>query len=347
MRVLIVGQGIAGTLLHWQFFKSGINAHVVDNHWKNASSTGAAGLFNPIVFKRFVMAWRAAEFLPAAMQVYRELEKHFNTNLIHELPYAKVFAHPDDPQSWAQRCATAPFSTYMKEQKPNGLEELPLKKNFGVGTVTGTGWIDLPTMLSAYNAMLHEQGLLFLQDFTYKHLIISNNKVLWNDAAYDLVVFCEGHKGISNPWFNHLPLRRNKGETLWLKCDGLPVDYILNRNVFVVPLIDGQHRIGSTYDWKAEDDLASETGKAFLEQKFKELVDLPYEVTAQWAGIRPAVSDRRPLLGRHPLHPQLAIFNGLGTRGVMNAPMLSRELVDNLMLGVSLHPEADIRRFSK
>ena len=61
-------------------------------------------------------------------------------------------------------------------------------------------------------------------------------------------------------------------------------------------------------------------------EKLKKVIDVPYKIIGQAAGIRPAVKDRRPLVGIHKTHKNLAVLNGLGTRGVMIAPTLAKEL---------------------
>jgi hypothetical protein len=43
----------------------------------------------------------------------------------------------------------------------------------------------------------------------------------------------------------------------------------------------------------------------------------------------------------------LGIFNGLGTKGVLMAPLQAKEFVRFLLDGESLSPEASIQRFVK
>jgi glycine oxidase len=43
------------------------------------------------------------------------------------------------------------------------------------------------------------------------------------------------------------------------------------------------------------------------------------------AGVRPTVKDRKPLIGLHPKNPKIGIFNGLGARGVLMGPYLSKQ----------------------
>ena len=65
------------------------------------------------------------------------------------------------------------------------------------------------------------------------------------------------------------------------------------------------------------------------------------------AGVRPTVRDRRPLIGIHPAFRNLAILNGLGTRGVMIAPTAAKQLFNHLEKNEQLDPVTDIKRFEK
>ena len=82
-------------------------------------------------------------------------------------------------------------------------------------------------------------------------------------------------------------------------------------------------------------------------EKLKKVINVPYTIVFQSAGIRPTVAGRRPLVGIHPKHPQLAVLNGLGTRGVMIAPKIAKDLYNHLENGTILNEEINIMRFQK
>ena len=75
------------------------------------------------------------------------------------------------------------------------------------------------------------------------------------------------------------------------------------------------------------------------------MLKVPFEITNQQAGIRPTVNDRRPLIGLHPEHPQLAVFNGMGTKGVMLAPFFADQFANFLESATPIDKEVDIARF--
>ena len=77
------------------------------------------------------------------------------------------------------------------------------------------------------------------------------------------------------------------------------------------------------------------------------MTSVPFEVLSHQAAIRPTVGDRRPLVGAHPLHPHLWVLNGLGTRGVLNAPYCAQMLYQAVFEGKEIPPEMDVARFQK
>ena len=51
-----------------------------------------------------------------------------------------------------------------------------------------------------------------------------------------------------------------------------------------------------------------------------------------FAGVRPTVKDRRPLVGTHSGLNSIHILNGLGTRGVMLGPYLANQLFQQILV---------------
>jgi len=144
------------------------------------------------------------------------------------------------------------------------------------------------------------------------------NHVIYQNYKAKHIVFAEGFGIKSNPFFNKLPLVGNKGEYIIVKAPLLRLDAAIKASFFIVPLGNDLYKVGA-----------------------------PFEVVDQIAGMRPTTGDRRPLVGIHPEYKQLSILNGLGTRGVMAAPMLANCLFDLIEKGKPLEKEMDIMRFPK
>ena len=107
------------------------------------------------------------------------------------------------------------------------------------------------------------------------------------------------------------------------------------------------YKVGATYDWKDKTNTPTEEGKQELIEKLSELISCDFEVVKHFAGVRPTVKDRRPLVGTHPEYSHLHVLNGLGTRGVMLGPYLANELFQHIEKNIPLEKEIDIIRCYK
>ena len=150
---------------------------------------------------------------------------------------------------------------------------------------------------------------------------------------------------IHNPYFNELPLNVAKGEVLTIKAPNLNINFVLKSSIFIIPLGDDLYNVGATYDWKDKTHNISAEAKDELVDKLKHVIQCDFEVVNQVAGIRPTVKDRRPMVGVHPNNQHIPILNGLGTRGVMLAPYLAKQLFEHLEDGKPLDKDIDIKRF--
>jgi glycine/D-amino acid oxidase-like deaminating enzyme len=165
--------------------------------------------------------------------------------------------------------------------------------------------------------------------------------------SYSGIIFCEGVYVRENPWFNFLPISSTKGEVLTISSNELPEHESLNRKCFVLPLGEKSFKVGSTYVWNTYDDKVTEEGRKQLQENLKYITDSSCEIINQQAGMRPTTVDRRPFMGKHPEFDKLFVFNGLGTKGYLLAPLLSAELCSWLDGKSELHPEVTLDRLIK
>jgi glycine/D-amino acid oxidase-like deaminating enzyme len=72
-------------------------------------------------------------------------------------------------------------------------------------------------------------------------------------------------------------------------------------------------------------NLVTEDGKQELIDRIKEIINCDFTIMEHFAGVRPTVKDRRPLVGTHAEYSAIHILNGLGT-GVMLGPSMAKAL---------------------
>ena len=75
---IIVGQGLAGTLLAYFLLQAGQRVLIIDENTEGGASAIAAGVINPVTGRRIVKSWRIDEFLPFAKNTYQSIENQYH-----------------------------------------------------------------------------------------------------------------------------------------------------------------------------------------------------------------------------------------------------------------------------
>ena len=341
---IIVGQGLAGSLLSYQLIRRGRKVRVYDHLPQGKSSMVAAGIYNPFTGRKMVKTWKADKLFPYLGDFYRSLEENLQVQLIHDLPMYRPFLSVKEQNEWGARVHEPGYKQYINHivspsesfaQVVNPLGGLMLKQ---------CGYVDTSALITSIKKLLHEQEVLELEKFNTDELVLNEDSVNYRDLQARRVIFCEGPWQAGNKFFNWLPLRPVKGEIIDILIDD-SISMIVNRGVFVLPYAKNRCKVGATFNNKQLDWEASDQGKQQLESRLAKLLRIPYQVVDHVAGVRPATADRRPFAGIHPEFEPLAVFNGLGTKGVSLAPYLTANFLDFLEAGKPLIPDVNISRY--
>jgi glycine/D-amino acid oxidase-like deaminating enzyme len=341
MRVdfLIVGQGLAGSLLAWELLQRGARVLLVDSGANNASRV-AAGLINPITGMRLVKTPGIDSLLPAALTLYRQLERQFGRRFYVEIPLLRILANERERQYAEQRCADAAYADDIERLLPKNAAA-----PFGSLLQKRSGYLLTAPLLDELRDYCGNCGSYRQAVLAYDDIALNSDGAHWQEVAAQRVVFCEGYRCRANPWFGWLPLQPVKGEILTLRASKLP-EHIVNYGQWLIPLDAQTCRCGATFDRERLDTEPTADGRQELLaglQTYCPQIE-PGEVIAHQAGIRPATLDTQPFLGAHPQHPQLVMFNGFGAKGSLAIPHYARCLADYLLSGSALPPNADLRR---
>ncbi len=346
MRVLIVGGGLSGVCLAHQLEQRNVDYKIIDKG-KNHSSVIAAGMINPMVFRKMVKTWKGDDLIPYLKTFYPYVESKVGASFFFPRKIRRLFSTPEEAELWKQREQDNNYSDYIFRNDQNTTQDTPdyAKAKHGAGIVNSPGYIDSRIFMKSNHTYFLQQNKLDFSYFDFQQL--DPVTASYKGEKYDAIVFSEGYQAKENPYFKYLPLNQTKGEVLIVSSQELRKDEILNRKCFVLPTQDGNYRLGATFDWDTTDVSTTEEGKTELLQQYAQLSSAQLTVLDQEAGIRPTVTDRRPLLGKHPTHERLLIFNGMGTKGYMLAPYFANHFCDHLLNNEKLDEEVDIRRFQK
>jgi glycine oxidase len=376
---LIIGQGIAGSILAYTLMKSGMKVYIIDDspprllsrslekvaRFKNENvilrhsdylypklkkilgnefkPKVIGGLITPVTGKRFTKTWMADTLLPFAARFYKMLEKELGQDFYTPIPIVRVFADARQANEWDVRSVDPSYEDYTS--KNYTFENDQVNSVFGYTVFKHGAVVDGSKMLSAMHSYFKKAGVIRNCNFNAENLYTTEDFVQWEDIRAERIIFSEGWQAIKNPYFKWLPFMPAKGELLIVKSAGLKLKELINRGIFLRPLGHDLYLAGSTYTW---DDLSSTPttkGKQEIYSKLRSLIKSEFKVMEHLAGIRPTVKGRRPLIGKHPKNKNMFIFNGLGTKGLLLAPYFSQHMCQHLLENKSLLPEVDIKRF--
>lgn len=341
---IIVGQGLAGSLLSYFLIRRHCNVVVYDDPGQPKSSTAAAGIFNPFTGRRLTKTWLADQLFPFLMNFYKELEQDLKVQVLHLKPMYRPFLTADEQNEWGSRLYDNRYNQYIDSILNPG-EALPEVKNpLGGIMLKRCGYVNTNALIAAIRGFLISRNALVSERFSLNELQILKDSVIYQGCHARKVIFCEGPWLNDNSFFNWLPLKPVKGELLEIELEK-PLEFIVNRKVFVLPYNEKFCKVGATFDNRKINWSVTDQAKFDLTEKLNGLLKIPYKIRDQIAGVRPATLDRRPLIGLHPECEPLAIFNGLGTKGISLAPYLVQKFWEFLDEGKPLMPEVTISRY--
>jgi glycine oxidase len=342
---LIVGNGLAGIFMSNLLIKHHKSFVVIADNSQNSTEI-AGGLYNPVVLKRFTLAWEAHIQSQNLVKDYKDLEQLLNNKFIFPLDLHRKLSSFEEQNNWTVASDKLILQEYLNTNLVSNIYST-INAPFDFGVVKHTGFVDTKLLKFCFTNYLIKNDFFWNNTFNYNTLEIANNCFIYNQVEFKNIIFCEGFGLKYNPFFNYLSLDGSKGELLTIKSKTLQLNNIINSSIFVLPLGNHLYRVGATYNWSEKNSIPTFQAKQELILQLQELINCEWEIVAHHAGVRPTVNDRKPLVGEHPSIKNMYVLNGLGTRGVMLAPYLSKILLSYIDNNISLPKEIDIKRYQK
>ncbi|MGN7821750.1 NAD(P)/FAD-dependent oxidoreductase [Chitinophaga sp. 22536] len=337
---IIVGQGIAGTMLSWSLWQAGKKVLVVDDAKSNSASRVAAGIINPVSGRRFEPAWMYDTIYPFARDSYHKMSELLQVQVLTERRLWNVFPSQQLYDAFMKKAAGGPYTALPGKPEYEDILDQP----YGAAIVKGAT-VNLRVLLPAWRQFLNNMGALQEAHLDLSELEVTPTGVRYGDIAAQKIIFCDGVATARNPWFDRLTFLPNKGEVLWVRIPGLHTEDIIKKSITLVPYGPELFWAGSSFVWDYVDDLPTGKQREVLERSLQQLLKVPYSIEYQQAAVRPSGNDRRPMIGLHPEMPAVGVFNGLGTKGCSLAPFMAAHFAEVLAGNALLMPEVDINRY--
>lgn len=311
---LIVGQGLAGTILSHQLIKAGHSVFVINDYNPGCSSYVAAGIFSPIAGQRIALLANAVAIIAQAESTYHELETLLSINCFHKLPYIKLAVDEKLDYYMHKRIINGKYKEFIIPT-----QQVVHDKLFDGITIKNAGYVDTNILLDTYRTYLIAHNAYKQEKFNDNNLAVYTDHIAYDNIKGRRIILCNGLSARENKFFSDLQFNPTKGELLTIRMKK-NFDYILGGNVFVLPLGNNLFHVGATYERNYHDELPSQKGLGWLQTELEKIIDVPYEIIEHKAGIRPTTFGHKPYIMWHKQYANVAVFTGFGSKGVTTIP---------------------------
>ena len=339
---LIVGQGIAGSIMGLQLEKYNQRFLIVDKNEEITSSKVAAGLMHPMSFKRCVLNWKGETLYDYSHQFYTKCNEILSNKTYLEFPLIRLFESYEEQNNWLSKVSTKPFVRVLSEREEK-FENI--NNQFGNGRLKKSAKLDASAFLKNVKLYFERQNKFREESFLIQNIQKDGYFYKKGNDLFKYIIFCQGpFVDEFNP-FSYLPIIPNKGEILEIQSQFLP-QFILSKGVFSIPTVEDKFILGATYNHNDLSKKITEDAKWELLSKIKKfLPQNKFEIINQKYGFRPTTIDRKPLIGNHPILKNAFIFNGMGSKSILMAPLLGKQLIDHILCNQKLSEAINVSRF--
>jgi glycine oxidase len=339
---LIVGQGLAGSVLAWHLSEKGQRLLVVDRDEPHTSSKVAAGLVTPLAGARFNLPGGLETRLDHARAFYWKHEEASGATFFHHRRIARLFQSEAERAAWNARLEKE-GERYARFHAPLAIDEARFHAPHGGFEMKEGGWLDVPAFLEYTRQALLERAAYAIGQVKSTDVVLEDEGIRWKNVSASRVVFCEGWRGNQNRFFDWIPMNAALGDILDLEMPELEEEgRIISRGGWLIPQGGGRFRAGSNYRHQFTSETPGESGKAEVLEKLGRITSVAPRVVGHRAAVRPVIRRSQVFLGVHPAHRRVAFFNGLGSKGVLNAPWYAAQLAAHLLDGTPLPDDADL-----
>ncbi|OWK46743.1 hypothetical protein FRUB_00442 [Fimbriiglobus ruber] len=321
---------------------------VIDRAEAATASRVAAGLITPVTGQRLAKTWRLEPLWAAARAFYARVEAETQSSLLSELETVRLFQDTTERAAFVARVDTILKGLVSGPDVP--VNATWFDAPHGGFAMVPAGRLDVARYLQVSRDVFARDGGYFVGEIDPERdveLVAGGVRLPRFGIAARGIVFCQGFSAVSNPWFPRVPYNFAKGEILTLRVPGLAESRTIHRGVWFLPIGGETYLAGATYERDALDCEPTPKGREELSARLRSLLRLPFDVTGHVAAVRPIVQDQRPTIGVHPDHPQIGYFNGLGSKGSLQAPFVASQFADFLTANGTIEREIDLARMTR
>jgi len=354
--IIIVGAGLAGACAALTLSPHG-SVHVLEAQAPGAGASGAAaGLVNPFMGRRARPVWRLRKALDALPPLLRQADA---AHLFPQRGVLRPVVENDQEPPFRQTADTHPdLATWLS---PDAVRERypAVQPDRGALFVPRGGAIDVRAMVTALLDAAETRGatvetdapVLYWRETPSTAVVEVDRGPETEELHADRVLLAVGQGYSTFPELRRMGLTGVKGQTVRVRrpssvAKSLPP---LSGRGYVVP-DETTLVLGSNYENDFDNLAPDPDATVYIREKTARMVPSVDEtaVVDVQAGVRVKHRDTNlPILGPLPCRDRLWTFTALGSKGLLTAPLLARDLPtylnDPTTLPTSVHPDPERR----
>tara|TARA_B100000579_G_scaffold432103_1_gene448351 strand:+ start:8719 stop:9720 length:1002 start_codon:yes stop_codon:yes gene_type:complete len=324
---IIIGQGITGSALAWKLNYSNKKFLILDSENKNTASKAALGIYNPITGRRKALTWNVNELFENLERFYLNVEKEIGVKILFKKNIYRPINNNKDFNDWNSRMSNVKFQSIIKEID----EKKAITKK--------SGYIDVKKYLTHTRKYFKKKERYHRYKLDDKDIIIENNEIRLKGFQAKHIVMCIGIDQKKINLFNKIDINEVSGNSILAELN-YSIKNIINNKISIVNTSKNIFHIGSSYN-NGSDNI----GHSKILDDARKIIKKKLIFKKSFFGIRSSSKDRRPIVGKHFQLKNLYIINGLGSKGISQAPYCSDKLFNYIERNKQIDKEININRF--
>lgn len=341
---IIIGGGLAGMHLALMMDRAGLDVAVIDRPDPSCASRIAAGIINPITGRRFALSWLYDHLSPVFKEVYRYWEEQwhdrffFSRNIYRSVPHNKLVNDLDAKLSDPAYKIHCRSMTSVEIQSASGMVDF-----VEPGYVMHGYQLDTVRFLENAKAHFKSKNRFVEAPFQPIAEVLGKRSFSYEGFESDRLILANGAAVARETPFQWVRMKPNKGEVAIVHIPECSNTDIIKQSAYYIPMADEKWWIGTFDTWEMDQSPTS-PGLEYLQEKTN-VIKPAHRIIDHLAAIRPAVEDRRPVIGAHPENDHLYLFNGFGSKGTSLIPFFAKMFVEHIKHDLPIMAEVDVRRF--
>lgn len=331
---LIIGHGLAGSVLAHKLRENGHKVTVFDNHKSHSASNVSVGLVNPLIGPKLNPPENIIPCLSENKLFFASLEKAWGESFYKSIYLHRIFKTEQQRDLWLKKLNNSVANIFTGSLiNSDAWERQKVLAPFGSGHTKNAYKLDVKKFLKISKEVLKSSD-------SWESGCYTNIK----KSKKQTVIFCEGFRVIENDLFNNLPFAPARGEVIKIKS---ALKLALNNGSWHLPTDEKTAQIGSNWDHTNFTCGPTEIGKSEIFKNCSFYNFKNTKVINHLSGVRSGTIDRNPIIGEHEIEKNCFIFNGFGSRGTATIPYYANKLIDLISHKKPIPQEANLLRFNK